>query len=434
VVTLSNTTGWELVAGTIVGVKFTNSNTASSVTLNVNDSGAKSIFYDNAVYTGTSTDVCGKTNRITYYMYDGTNWAWLGSGYVINTSYSAGTAALIQEGTNTANRVWQAKILQDEFISKRGDTMTGDLSLSNSVYIKSSNLSDTAGYALLGYTSGNILGAFGDGTTATIPTYIRSTGNNLYHRKGKSSSYTDHLIADAGNITTPSDTSVTWNTEKTIATIAGVEVKIKIPSNPNSNTWRNIYTGGTSRVGTGTGTKAMNFAVAGNLSVSYLAAGTDSGQSGSADYFTVKITANANAVGVAGYVEAPTKAANPNQVWMTNADGAPAWRTINLSTAAISASVTKTLNVDSWTDVSGFTGTGTYAIQINCGDLYASGILSGCGGGDTVVDEVPLHVTNKGVNTWRPYVRVNGGQLQMTTNEASPGTERTYTIKILKLI
>ena len=44
-----------------------------------------------------------------------------------------------------------------------------------------------------------------------------------------------------------------------------------------TNTWRNIYTGGTSRVGTGTGTKAMNFAVAGNLSVSYLAAGTESG-------------------------------------------------------------------------------------------------------------------------------------------------------------
>jgi hypothetical protein len=107
---------------------------------------------------------------------------------------------------------------------------------------------------------------------------------------------------------------------------------------------------------------------------------------------------------------------------------------INLSSTAMSTSVTKTLNVDNWTEVSGFTGTGTFAIQINCGDLYASGILSGCGGGDTVVDEVPLHVTNKGVNTWRPYVRVNGGQLQMTTNEASPGTERTYTIKILKLI
>jgi hypothetical protein len=107
---------------------------------------------------------------------------------------------------------------------------------------------------------------------------------------------------------------------------------------------------------------------------------------------------------------------------------------IDLSGTAISTSVTKTLNVDSWTDVSGFTGTGTYAIQISCGDLYASGILSGSGGGDTVVDEVPLHVTNKDVNTWRPYVRVNGSQLQMTTNEASPGTERTYTIKILKLI
>jgi hypothetical protein len=107
---------------------------------------------------------------------------------------------------------------------------------------------------------------------------------------------------------------------------------------------------------------------------------------------------------------------------------------IDLSSIAKSGSVTKTLNVDSWTNVSGFTGTGTYAIQINCEDLYASGILSGCGGSDTVIDEVPLHVTNKGANTWRPYVRVNGSQIQMTTNEASPGTSREYTIKILKLI
>ena len=57
----------------------------------------------------------------------------------------------------------------------------------------------------------------------------------------------------------------------------------------NSNTWRNIYTGGTSRIGTGTNTKAMNFVGANGIAVSYLAAGTDDGQSGSADYFTIKL-------------------------------------------------------------------------------------------------------------------------------------------------
>jgi uncharacterized protein YfaS (alpha-2-macroglobulin family) len=50
-----------------------------------------------------------------------------------------------------------------------------------------------------------------------------------------------------------------------------------------------VYTGGTSRVGAGTDTKAINFVAGSNISVSYEAAGTGSGQSGSADYFNVKI-------------------------------------------------------------------------------------------------------------------------------------------------
>jgi len=42
----------------------------------------------------------------------------------------------------------------------------------------------------------------------------------------------------------------------------------------------------------------------------------------------------ANAVNVAGYVAAPTANDNKNQVWMTNTSGEPAWRTIDVATAA----------------------------------------------------------------------------------------------------
>lgn len=40
-------------------------------------------------------------------------------------------------------------------------------------------------------------------------------------------------------------------------------------------------------------------------------------------------TWNANTVGVAGYVAAPTKATNANMTWQTDADGNPAWRASN---------------------------------------------------------------------------------------------------------
>jgi len=81
VVTLSNAVGWNLVPGVIVGVKFSNTNTATSVTLNVNGSGAKSIYFGNAVYTGTACEITGWANYITYYMYDGTNWVFLNNSY-----------------------------------------------------------------------------------------------------------------------------------------------------------------------------------------------------------------------------------------------------------------------------------------------------------------------------------------------------------------
>lgn len=60
---------------------------------------------------------------------------------------------------------------------------------------------------------------------------------------------------------------------------------------PNNNTWRGIYVGGASKVGTGTNTLPINFAAGSNVSITYEAAGTGSGQSGNAGYFNVKISA-----------------------------------------------------------------------------------------------------------------------------------------------
>jgi len=54
---------------------------------------------------------------------------------------------------------------------------------------------------------------------------------------------------------------------------------------------------------------------------------------------------------------------------------------------------------------------GTYAIQISSGNVVASGIFTACGGTDTVIDEIPLHVADKGTNTWRPYARISGANL-----------------------
>jgi len=149
------------------------------------------------------------------------------------------------------------------------------------------------------------------------------------------------------------------------------------------------------------------------------------------------VTVPANAVGVKGTVAAPTAADNKNQVWMTDASGVPAWRTISLNSAAQQLfSGAKTLTVSSWTTIAAVNTleAGTYAISISSGTLYASGMFTACQGTDVMIDEIVLHVSNStSGQTWRPYARISGNNLEMSSNEAT-GTQRTYTIKILKLI
>lgn len=88
IVTVSDTT-WALTPGTIIGVKFTNTNTASNVTINVNNSGKKSIWYNNTQQKGNSNLYAGYANRLIYYMYDGTYWCWLNAGAENDTIPSA---------------------------------------------------------------------------------------------------------------------------------------------------------------------------------------------------------------------------------------------------------------------------------------------------------------------------------------------------------
>ena len=98
----SGDTNWVLRKGSIIAVKFTNTNTASNVTLNVNNTGAKSVYYNTSVNTGNSNSIFGYANRVVFYLYDGTNWVWIsdsrhdGNDNTYTTAYcstAAGTAA-----------------------------------------------------------------------------------------------------------------------------------------------------------------------------------------------------------------------------------------------------------------------------------------------------------------------------------------------------
>ncbi len=84
-VTVPASENFVLQIGDIVGVRFTNTNTANNPTLNVNNSGAKPIYYnDDAVHT-TNLWAGGEAGRDTVFMYDGTNWVWIAHDVDLNT-------------------------------------------------------------------------------------------------------------------------------------------------------------------------------------------------------------------------------------------------------------------------------------------------------------------------------------------------------------
>lgn len=68
--------------------------------------------------------------------------------------------------------------------------------------------------------------------------------------------------------------TLAWNSAVTIATVDGTNITAKLPSNPNSNTWRNVKVNGTEKLGTGTTTGSLDFA-SGSTNGTISVAGTD---------------------------------------------------------------------------------------------------------------------------------------------------------------
>lgn len=101
VVTVSGNTNWDLTAGSIICITFSAINTASNPTLNVNGTGAKSISYNGAVITTSSLNRGGHTIP-QMYIYDGTNYVWIGHSTDWNTTYPIS----IKSATTAATAGW----------------------------------------------------------------------------------------------------------------------------------------------------------------------------------------------------------------------------------------------------------------------------------------------------------------------------------------
>lgn len=98
---ISTDSDFTLQKGAIIAVRFSVSNTASNVTFNVNNTGAKQIYYNTTIYTGNSNGILGYTNRTTYYIYDGTYWVFITQGIVDNNTTYYPTISASHYSTET---------------------------------------------------------------------------------------------------------------------------------------------------------------------------------------------------------------------------------------------------------------------------------------------------------------------------------------------
>lgn len=90
VVTVPSNEHFVLQVGDIIGVKFDYTNTASNVTINVNSTGAKRVYYDTSEVSSANLWAGGEADRITLYMYDGTDWVWIGHDEDNDTTEASG--------------------------------------------------------------------------------------------------------------------------------------------------------------------------------------------------------------------------------------------------------------------------------------------------------------------------------------------------------
>ncbi len=132
-VTISADQNFELQAGVMIVAKFTYTNSANNPTINVNNTGAKSIWYNTGLITTGNLNKAGYANRFCYFVYDGTNWVWINWSVDGDTTYSTMSVAEGQAGTATSQRVVRADYLKQIIQSYVPTTYDGSLITDGSI-------------------------------------------------------------------------------------------------------------------------------------------------------------------------------------------------------------------------------------------------------------------------------------------------------------
>ena len=181
--------------------------------------------------------------------------------------------------------------------------------------------------------------------------------------------------------------TLAWNSAVTIATVDGTNITAKLPSNPNSNTWRNIKVNGTEKLGTGTSTGALEI-TSGSANGTISVAGTDVAVKGlgGAAYLNTGTTSSTVAAGNHTHTTTIASDTGTSQVSLTHGGK------FKLTAGGTSYIFTMPSDNNSWRNVK-VNGTEKLGTGTNTGSLdFASGSTNGT----ISVEGVDVKVTGLG--------------------------------------
>ena len=113
VITISGNTNWELKAGSIITIYFSYTNTATSPTFNVGGTGAKNIYFQGSkISSSSNAKYAGYASTPCTYVYDGTQYRFIGWGKDDDTNTTYTNASLGQGyGTCATAAATAAKVV-----------------------------------------------------------------------------------------------------------------------------------------------------------------------------------------------------------------------------------------------------------------------------------------------------------------------------------
>lgn len=322
VITISGNTNWSLQAGSIICVKFSVTNTASNPTFNVNSTGAKSVWYNTAVITTGSLAYAGQANRPQFYMYDGTQYVFLGWSLDANDntvlgycSTAAGTAAKVVTCTNY-------NLLANSYLN---------------IIMVYTNTSQTA--LTLNINGKGAKPIYINGTASSTSNYTLPAGAYLVYYDG-----TNYYFRTDGKITG----SITGDA----ATVNGLTVQTAVPANAKFTDTNTTYS-----AGTGISLSGTTFS---NSGVRSIAQGTNNGT------ISVNTGGTSAEVSVKGLAAAAYKGVDTSLTTSSTSTNVPTSKAVaELVSASGGSSVSYTRTLTSGTKIGSITinGTGT--------DIYA---------------------------------------------------------------